>query len=38
MMRGINGTPAGDPAQAVALCEQAVALEQAAGRGAARWP
>jgi LuxR family maltose regulon positive regulatory protein len=31
MMRGINGTPASDPAQAVALCEQAVALEQAAG-------
>ena len=31
MMRGINGTPAADPAQAVALCEQAVALEQAAG-------
>lgn len=31
MMRGINGTPASDPDQAVALCEQAVALEQAAG-------
>ncbi len=31
MMRGINGTPPDDPAQAVALCEQAVALEAAAG-------
>jgi len=30
MMRGINGTPPDDPAQAVA-CEQAVALEAAAG-------
>ena len=31
MMRGINATPRDDPAQAVALCEQAVALEAAAG-------
>ncbi|HSU34349.1 MAG TPA: LuxR C-terminal-related transcriptional regulator [Propionibacteriaceae bacterium] len=31
MMRGINGLPEPDTAQAVALCEQAVALEEAAG-------
>ncbi len=31
MMRGVNGTAADDPAEAVALCEQAVALEAAAG-------
>ena len=31
MMRGINGLPETDTARAVALCEQAVALEAAAG-------
>ena len=31
MMRGINGTPPDDTARAVALCEEAVALEAAAG-------
>lgn len=30
-MRGINGTPASETARAVALCEQAVAIEEAAG-------